>query len=130
MGVLGGSSTASSAYERWGAIIEEQLRSGLSVSVFCRERSIATSSFFAWRRKVGVQGGVSTPRRRQRQGDSGFAEVKLVQKAGPAVPSASSASSPKARLELRLPGNRRLIVRTGFDCDLLIALVRTLEALA
>ena len=74
-----------------------------------------------------------------RQGPSrregGFAEVKLVEESTLSVPLDSSAfvpssmSTPPATLELRLPKNRRLIVRKGFDRDLLMALVRTLEAL-
>ena len=108
----------------------EQRQSGLSISVFCRERSIAASSFFAWRRKLGIKGRAPGDRPGQSKGpsqhlgDGGFAEVKLVRGFG------LTASPPDAPLELRLRGDRRLIVRTGFDRDLLIKLVRTLEALA
>jgi hypothetical protein len=46
-------SKPASVAERWWAILDEQRHSGLGISAFCRKRSIATSSFFGWRRKLG-----------------------------------------------------------------------------
>ena len=112
--------------EQWRAIMDEQRRSGLSISGFCRERSIATSSFFAWRRKLGIDAGGSANHQGPSQVDGGFAEVKLVEEstlslpldpsASPSVPSLMPTSP--VSLELRLPKNRRLIVRKGFDREL------------
>jgi len=96
---------------------------------------MATSSFFAWRRKLGMGVAGCLNRQGPSRGEGGFAEVKLVEESTLSLPLDSSASVPSsmptspATLELRLPKNRRLIVRKGFDRDLLVALVRTLEAL-
>ena len=133
--VVSGPPASVRGIEQWRAIMDEQRRSGLSISGFCRERSIATSSFFAWRRKLGMGVAGCLNRQGPSRGEGGFAEVKLVEESTLSLPLDSSASVPSsmptspATLELRLPKNRRLIVRKGFDRDLLVALERTLEAL-
>ena len=125
VGVAGESPVRADRRERWRALVEEQRQSGMSVSVFCRERSIPPSSFFAWRRKLDTRPKVRpvvAP-----DGDAGFAagftRVKLLQETAAVAPAESG-------LELRLPGDRRVIVRRGFDRDLLIELMRTLGELA
>jgi transposase-like protein len=111
------------ARRRWQTIIEEQRHSGMGVSAFCRLRSIPASSFFGWRRKLQEA-------QSRREGKTSFAEVTPA--AAPAVGKArggASAGPEDAALELRLPGDRSLVVRRGFDRDLLIELVRALEGM-
>ena len=104
-------------HERWRLLLEEQRQSGMSISAFCKERSIPASAFFAWRRKLAATGGSVTNRRSRRAGSEGLAEVKLVRD-----------SPPQAGLELRLAGGCILVVRRGFDRDLLIELIGVLES--
>jgi hypothetical protein len=75
------------------------------VGAYCRQRGITESSFYTWKRRL-------------RWPAPGFVEVKH-----PDTPMAGA-------LELILPGDRRLLVRRGFDRELLIELIRTLEAVA
>lgn len=100
------------ARERWRRLIAEQQESGLEAAEFCRRRSIATSSFYCWRRKLAEH---------ERQAGGGFVPVGL-------------APGERARLggvlELRLRGGRRLRVREGFNHDLLVELIGVLEGLA
>ena len=96
---------------RWRKLVEQQRASGLSVSVFSRQHGIAASSLFAWRRRLARGAEVFTP-------------VKVV--GGSKLHSASEGGD--AAIELRLPGRRRLMVRRGFDRQLLLDLLGALEA--
>jgi hypothetical protein len=102
------------ARERWQTIINEQRSSGMTVKAFCQNRGLAASSLFAWRRKLGAGARKERP----------FVEVKTTP-AGRA-----NGDDEGGGIELRLRGNRRLIVRRGFDRDLLIEVVGTLEGLS
>jgi hypothetical protein len=107
------------AAARWRKVIEQQRESGLPVSAYCRERGVSAASFFAWRRRlVGAAGAAE------------FKPVKLVSEARRAC--GAEAKSRRvgidSAIELCLTGERRLIVRREFDRDLLIELIRTLEA--
>lgn len=111
------------ARQRWQAVLQEQRHSGMGVSAFCRLRSIPTSSFFGWRRKLQEA-------QSRQEGGASFAEVTLAEK--PAVGKARGAGTAvpeDAALELRLPGDRALVVPRGFDRQLLIDLLSALEAL-
>ena len=78
------------------------------MAAFCRDNHIATSSFFAWKRKLG-----GAP--------AAFVEARVV-----GTPRASA-----AWIELRLRGGRRVrVVRRGFDPGLLAEVVAALEAMA
>jgi hypothetical protein len=105
---------ATSAAERWRAIVDEQRHSGLGISAFCRNRSIATSSFFGWRRKLG-EGRAAGAK------PAAFAAVK--------VTDAGADFNQPAGIEICLRGGRRLRVLGGFDPELLRQAVRVLEAL-
>lgn len=100
------------ARERWRSIISQQAQSGLGVAAFCRQWSIPTSSFFGWRAKL-LRGGESP---------AGFVAVKLA--GGP------PAIKDRAALEVRLRGGRRLLVRRGFDRQLLQEVVAALEGMS
>ena len=120
------------ARQRWQSLIDEQRNSGLNVSAFCRQRSIPQSSFFHWRRKLGATG--RKPIAGTRPDRIGFAEVKVI--AASALTPAMKVDAPRQivpslpAMEVQLRGDRRLIVRSGFDRTLLIDLVQTLEAMS
>ena len=104
------------ASARWRKLIEQQRESGLPVSAYCRRRGVSAASFFAWRRRlVGAAGAAE------------FKPVKVVSEAG-RVRGAKSAARVDSVIELRLAGKRRVMVRRGFDRDLLIELIGALEA--
>jgi transposase-like protein len=98
--------------EEWRRIIDGQQTSGLTVAAYCLERGITQGSFFLWKRRL------RSPAKSNRSSAPAFVEVK------PTKTSASEA------IEICLSGGRRLLVRRGFDRDLLIELVRALESIA
>ena len=90
--------------DRWRRIIQQQQSSGLPVTAFCRRAGVPQSSFFSWRRKL--------------RDEATFAEVKL----------SVEPVAPIGAIELHLPGQRRIMVRPGFDQQTLLALLHLLEA--
>jgi hypothetical protein len=98
--------------EEWRLIIDGQRASGLTVAAYCRDRGIKDSAFYAWKRRL------RSPAKSNRSSAPVFVEVKALK------PSAVES------IEICLRGERRLLVRRGFDRDLLIDLVRTLEVTA
>jgi hypothetical protein len=105
------------AAARWRKLIEQQQDSGLSVSAYCRERGVSAASLFAWRRRL--VGGASM-----------FKPVKLVSEACRAcVAEVKPAAAADSVIELCLAGERRLIVRRGFDPNVLAGVIRVLEGL-
>ena len=98
--------------EEWRQIIDGQQPSGLTVAAYCRDRGIKDSAFYAWKRRL------RSPAKSNRSSAPVFVEVKALK------PSAVES------IEICLRGERRLLVRRGFDRDLLIDLVRTLEVTA
>ncbi len=89
--------------ERWRRVVAQQQASGLSIAAFCRRQRLSEASFFAWRRKL--------------RDTVGFAEVKLAEE--PACVTEG--------IELRLPGQRCIVLRPGFDRQTLLDLLATLE---
>jgi hypothetical protein len=102
--------------QRWHTLIEEQSASGLTVTEFCRRRSVSPGSFYRWRGKLSAAAPVT----------SGFVAVRLAGRRG-RVARVGRGHSP---LEVRLRGGRRVLVRDFFRRDLLIELVGVLEGLA
>ena len=98
--------------EEWRQLIDEQRSSGLTVAAYCRDRGIKDSAFYAWKRRL------RSPAKPNRSSAPAFVEVK------PQKTSVSEA------IEICLHGERRLLVRSGFDRDLLIEVVRALESVA
>jgi hypothetical protein len=98
--------------EQWHQIIEGQRSSGLTVAAYCRDRGVTEGSFYTWKRRL------RSPAKSNRSSAPEFVEVK--------PPSASAVGA----IEICLHGERRLLVRGGFDPDLLMDLVRTLEGTA
>ena len=100
----------SPAWQKWSGIIHRQRASGRSAAVFCRENGLATSSFFAWKRKF-----VSIPR------IPTFVEARVVGR--------PPGGRPTGMIEVRLHGGRRVRVGRAFDRDVLAEVVAVLEAL-
>jgi len=98
--------------EEWRQIIDGQRPSGLTVAAYCRDRGIKDSAFYAWKRRL------RSPAKSNRSSAPVFVEV---------TPPKTSAVG---AIEICLPGERRLLARRGFDCELLIELIRTLESIA
>jgi hypothetical protein len=98
--------------DEWRQIIDGQRPSGLTVAAYCRDRGIKDSAFYAWKRRL------RSPAKPNRLSKPAFIELK------PSSPSATAA------IEICLRGERRLLVRRGFDRDLLIEVVRALESVA
>jgi hypothetical protein len=101
------------AATRWRKLIEQQRESGLPVSAYCRERGLSAASMFAWRRRL--RPASSLP------GAGIFKRVKVVSEGGRADERSDSV------IELCLPGGRHLIVRRGFDRQLLLDVIDALE---
>jgi transposase-like protein len=104
--------SSESARRRWERIVREQRSSGLSVAGFCRREGVPASSFFAWKRRLAEQGSQQGP-----------AFVELVS----AAPARVQGDQP---LELLLGHDRRLLIRRGFDGQVLREVVRALEGLS
>ena len=101
------------AATRWRKLIAQQQESGLPVSAYCRERGVSAASMFAWRRRLRSASGFP--------GAGIFKPVKVVSEGGCADERSDSV------IELRLPGGRHLIVRRGFDRQLLLDVIDALE---
>ena len=95
---------------RWIRLITEQSESGKTVGAFCRERGLATSQFYTWRKRL--RGSVA----------GRFLEVQI------AKPAARPAPTKQGAIEIRLGAGRSVLVEPGFDADHLRAVVAALEA--
>jgi hypothetical protein len=91
-------------------IIEEQQPSGLTVAGYCRQRASTQGSFYTWKRRLRT---AAMP--------CHLPKPTFVEVTPPRTQTGGT-------IEICLHGERRLLVRRGFDHDLLIDLVRTLEA--
>jgi len=95
---------------KWIGLISEQSQSGETVEAFCRERSLTTSQFYTWRKRLR---GSAAER---------FLEVQV------AKPAASPAPSRRGAIEVRLAEGLCVLVEPGFDPDHLREVVAALEA--
>ena len=98
--------------EQWHRIIEGQRSSGLTVAAYCRDRGVTEGSFYTWKRRL------RSPAKSNRSSAPVFVEVK--------PPKTAAVEA----IEICLNRGRRLLVRRGFDADLLMDLVRILEVTA
>ena len=105
------------ASARWRKLLEDQRASGLPVTAFCRERGIAASSLFAWRRRLA-------------RGEPVFKPVKVAATPAPSRRGGGGDDGGEGAIELHLAAERRLIVRRGFDRQLLADVIYALESLA
>jgi hypothetical protein len=115
--------------EEWREIFRQQQASGLPATVFCRQQRVPQASFYAWRRKLRDAGS-----RRKLRKSTGFAEVKVapvsalgVRGVPLAEDDAGGSEHHPGGIELRLAGQRSIVVRPGFDPPTLRQLLATLE---
>ena len=103
-------STSADTVERWRSLIQRQDSSGLTVAAFCQRAGVSQPSFYSWRHRL--------------RSEALFAEVKVSRERTPA----HTASAPAAvGIELRLPDDRCVVVRPGFDRQTLRDLLDVLE---
>jgi hypothetical protein len=95
------------AWKKWRGLVSEQARSGQSVSGFCRERNLAASHFYWWKKRL------------QEEATTKFVKVEVTE------PAASAPGD--SGVEVRLRNGRSLIVGRGFDPEHLRALVVVVE---
>lgn len=98
--------------EEWRQIIDGHQSSGLTVAAYCLDRGITQGSFYTWKRRL------RSPAKPNRLPKPAFVEVT--------PPRAGTAGT----IEVCLRGERHLLARRGFDRELLIELIRTLESIA
>jgi hypothetical protein len=104
MRVRGGEAEA-----KWFGLIQELEQSGQSVASFCRERGVAPSQIYSWKRRM-----------RERAAPA-FVEVRCD------AEEASAGWHRNGAIEVRLAGGRGLLVEPGFSADHLRALITVLE---
>lgn len=102
----------SGVWEKWRAIVSEQIASGLSVAAFCKERGVTSSQVIAWKKRL------------REAEEAQFVEVQI--KAAEALREMGIGQQAKA-IEVRLCGGRSIAVEPGFDADHLRALLAVLE---
>ena len=120
----------------WREQVERQVRSGLSVRAFCRERDLAENSFYAWRRELAVRDREPTAARtpsalqpaylqqQPEQPRTPFAEVVVD------VPAELRSATPAIEIILTPAGSgatRRIVIAAGFDPATLSAVLDVLE---
>jgi transposase-like protein len=99
-------------WEKWRAIVSEQVASGQSVAAFCKERGVTLSQVFAWKKRL------------RESGKAQFVEVQIK----PAEPLCEIGVRQQTKpIEVRLRGGRSIAVEPGFDADHLRALLAVLE---
>ena len=108
-----------SAETKWRRIIQEQVDSGQTVAQFCRSSGIASSSLFAWKRRLT-----------RRVGALAFVEATLQRGDEASVAGSRSCGESRPGIEIHLRRERRIVVRPGFDQAMLSEVVRALEASA
>ena len=97
---------------KWRGLISDQEQSGKTVAEFCRERGIAASKLYSWKRRcVGEKAA------------SGFVRLRAVS----AVKTEPVATA-RSGIEVRLVGGRSLVVEPGFAVSHLRALLAVLES--
>jgi hypothetical protein len=96
---------AGSRSEYWRDLIQQQARSGRSVSVFCSERGVTEQSLYYWRKRLSKEAPVS------------FALVTADR----------SASKDGAPLELEFGSGQRLLIPCGVDAATLRTVLTVLR---
>jgi putative transposase len=96
---------AGSRSEYWRDLIQQQARSGQSVSVFCSQHRLSEQSLYYWRKRLSKEAPVS------------FALVTADQ----------SKSRDAARLELELGSGQRLRIGCGVDATTLRTVLAVLR---
>jgi hypothetical protein len=101
------------AWARWRGLVAEQNQSGQSVAAFCRERSLRSGQFFAWKKRL-------------REAEA--ARFVAVEVAPVREPQRPEPEMHGGAIEVLLGRGRSLLVEPGFDARHLRALLSVLEA--
>jgi hypothetical protein len=100
------------ARAKWQELVSEQIRSGQSVAVYCRERGLRQWQFYEWKKRL-------------RDSDAPeFVEVAV-------EPTSEIAQRPwkqGSAIEVRLRSGHSVVVKRGFDASHLRALLEVLES--
>ena len=120
------------ALKNWRVKIEEQQASGQEPSAFCRQRNICTSGFYAWRKRLGMNGSISKlvvksqpllPGPRKSAPGAGFLRLDSVG----AAALRDSAIEPCPRvLWVETPGGYRVAVNGGVGLAEMFGLLKSL----
>ena len=121
------------AANRWRRVIGEQDASGQDVREFCSERGVRTSSFYWWRKRLGLNKSIDDGKRRTSvKGSGGFQRIDPSTVIEDGNRTFSAEKSPKAALERRCliltPNGYRVEAGCG-DADELrqvLAMLKTL----
>jgi len=117
----------------WRGHLRAQRRSGQSVRGYCEEHGLSEPSFYHWKREVArrdAEGrwgrdGERQPDRDRRRPAVAFAEIKVTDKdRGGVQPATQSGDS---AIEVALAGERRILLRSGFDAATFLRVVALLE---
>jgi transposase-like protein len=100
-------------WSKWRGLVTEQVASGQSVAVYCRERGVREWQLYEWKRRF----------RREEEAQFLAVELKRSEALVEAVPLV-----PSKAIEIRLPKRYSLMVEPGFDAMHLRALLSILEA--
>ena len=121
---------------RWTRILQDWAQSGLKVAEFCRRRSIARPSFYAWKRALGQPARVHpmpdpSPARTASvplltPAPPPFLPVRITPSTRPHRPD----SAHHTTLELALRGGRHVILSTDLPVADLARLLGALEGMA
>jgi hypothetical protein len=96
------------AWTKWRCLISEQKRNGKSVAAFCRERNLHAPHCYWWKKRL------------RRDTTARFVEVQVAE---------SPANVPSdARIEVRLPNGRSLMLGREFDPEHVRGLLAVVEA--
>jgi hypothetical protein len=98
------------AWAKWRGLLSEQLESGQSAVVFCRERGLAVWAFYAWKKRV-------------REAEA----AKFVEVAVKPVKEWRWSAGDDKTIEIRLRNGLSLFVGPGFEAGHLRALLSELE---
>ena len=112
----------------WHGVLKQQASSGLSIAAFCRKKSIAQPSFYAWRRKFRDQKPSRTKRIRS---------TKLVRTdhnilSGPQfLPVRIEGTPSTSTLRIHLPQQRIFVeVPNGTDRETMTVVLQSLREVA
>ena len=101
-----------------GAVLAAWHRSGESATAFARRHGLVPSRLLRWETRLSGKRGEAQPL---------FHPVEVVPTRSRAHPG-DAESAPDGKLELMVGASRRILLRRGFDRELLWELVRVLEA--
>lgn len=101
-----------------GAVLTAWHRSGESATAFARRQGLVPSRLLRWEARLSGK---------RREGQPHFHPVEVVPTRSTGHP-AEVAPAHDDKLELVVCASRRILIRRGFDPELLLELVRVLEA--